>query len=143
MASATAAAGAAKTAADERGSRRVETGIVISDVRKKTITVEIKHQVKHRRYGKYLNRSTHLHAHDEKNEAKKGDRVEIVETRPISKQKRWRLVRVVERAAVLGQLDIKEVEVAPPKKAEAAAPPAPDQGGGTDGKTLRTGEGLT
>jgi len=134
MASEAAAAGAAKRAGAEpaRGSRRVETGIVLSDVRKKTITVEIKHQVKHRRYGKYIFRSTHLHAHDEKNEAKKGDRVEIVETRPISKQKRWRLVRVVERAAVLGHLEIKDVEEVAPRKAEQPAPqPAPDAAGTT------------
>jgi small subunit ribosomal protein S17 len=106
-----------------RTSRNVEIGIVLSDVRQKTITVEIRHLVKHPRYGKYIFRSTKLHAHDEKNEAKKGDRVEVVETRPISKQKRWRLVRVVEHAAVLGQLDIKPVEV-PVKQAEPAAPPA-------------------
>ena len=79
-------------------------------MRQKTITVEIKRLVKHPRYGKYIFRSTHLHAHDEKNEAKKGDRVEVVETRPISKQKRWRLVKIIERAAVLGTLDIKEVD---------------------------------
>jgi len=106
----------------ERGHRRTETGIVLSDVRNKTITVEIRRLVKHLRYGKYIFRSTHLHAHDEKNEAKKGDRVEVIESRPLSKQKRWRLVRVVERAAVLGSLDIKEVEIVPPKK---EAPPAP------------------
>jgi len=125
MASETTAA-AAKTndATAERGARRVEVGIVLSDVRQKTITVEIKHLVKHPRYGKYIFRSTHLHAHDEKNEAKKGDRVEIVETRPISKQKRWRLTKVIERAAVLGQLEIKEVDVAAPKK-EAPKPAAP------------------
>ncbi len=122
MASETTAATAA-TATSERGKRRVEVGIVISDVRNKTITVEVRHLVKHARYGKYIYRSTHLHAHDEKDEAKKGDRVEVVETRPISKQKRWRLIRVVEHAAVLGQLDIKEVEIAP-AKAEPAAPPA-------------------
>lgn len=110
MASATAAAG--KTEANtDRGTRRLEVGIVTSDKRQKTITVEIKHQVKHTRYGKYLSRSTLLHAHDEKNEAKKGDRVEIVETRPLSKQKRWRLIKVLEKAAVLGALDVKDVEV--------------------------------
>lgn len=102
----------------DRGTRRVETGIVISDVRNKTITVAVSHLVKHARYGKYLNRSTNLHAHDEKNEAKKGDRVEIVETRPLSKQKRWRLVKIVERAVVLGALDIKDVDTKA-KKAEA------------------------
>ena len=100
---------------------RIEEGIVLSDVRNKTITVEIKRLVKHPRYGKYITRSTHLHAHDEKNTAKKGDRVEVIGTRPISKQKRWRLVRVVEHAAVLGQLDIKEVEIQPVK---SEAPPA-------------------
>lgn len=121
-----AAAPAAPEPVKERGTRRVEEGIVLSDVRQKTITVEIKHLFKHPRYGKYITRSTNLHAHDEKNEAKKGDRVEIVETRPISKQKRWRLVKVIERAAVLGTLDIKEVDVAA-KKPEAAkeTPAAP------------------
>jgi small subunit ribosomal protein S17 len=107
----------------DRGTRRVETGIVISDVRNKTITVAVSHLIKHPRYGKYLNRSTNLHAHDEQNEAKKGDRVEIVETRPLSKQKRWRLVKVVERAVVLGELDIKAVDVRA-KKAEEAKPVA-------------------
>lgn len=128
MASETTAAGAASTAAkaasENRGDRRVVEGIVLSDVRQKTITVEIKRLVKHARYGKYIFRSTHLHAHDEKNEAKKGDRVEVVETRPISKQKRWRLVKIVERAAVLGTLDIKEVEINQKKQAPAA-PAAP------------------
>lgn len=102
------------------GGRRVEEGIVTSDVRQKTIRVEVKRLVKHARYGKYIFRSTNFHAHDEKNEAKMGDRVEIVETRPLSKQKRWRLVKIVEKAAVLGKLDIKEVEVNATKKAEAA-----------------------
>jgi small subunit ribosomal protein S17 len=109
----------------DRGTRRVETGIVISDVRNKTITVAVSHLIKHPRYGKYLNRSTNLHAHDEKNEAKKGDRVEIVETRPLSKQKRWRLVKIVERAVVLGALDIKEVDT---KAKKAEAKPAAAEG---------------
>ena len=122
MAGETVVAGAAKAVeADQRTSRRTEEGIVLSDVRQKTITVEIKRLVKHARYGKYLFQSTNLHAHDEKNEAKKGDRVVIVETRPLSKQKRWRLVKIIEHAAVLGSLDIKEVVV---KKAAPA--PAPE-----------------
>ena len=87
---------------------------------------EVKRLVKHARYGKYIFRSTNLHAHDEKDEAKKGDRVEIVETRPISKQKRWRLIRIVERAAVLGSLDIKDVDVLAPKK-EAPKAEAPEK----------------
>jgi small subunit ribosomal protein S17 len=111
---------AANSQTADRGAREVKEGIVLSDVRQKTITVEIRRLVKHPRYGKYIYRSTHLHAHDEKNEAKKGDRVEVVETRPISKQKRWRLVKVIERAAVLGSLDIKEVEAGKPVKAPAA-----------------------
>ena len=93
--------------AESSGGRRNEEGIVISDVRNKTITVEIKRLVKHARYGKYIFRSTNLHAHDEKDEAKMGDRVEIVETRPMSKQKRWKLVKIVERAAVLSAIEIK------------------------------------
>ena len=124
MANAPAAAKQGEKSA-ERGSRNVEEGIVLSDVRQKTITVEIRRLVKHPRYGKYIYRSTHLHAHDEKNEAKKGDRVEVVETRPISKQKRWRLVKVVERAAVLGSLDIKEVDVTAPKKHAEPKPAEP------------------
>ena len=104
----------------QRGKRRVEVGIVTSDKMNKTRRVEIPRLVKHARYGKYIFRSTNLHAHDEKNEAKKGDRVEIVETRPISKQKRWRLIRVVEKAAVLGSLDIKDVDVLAPKKHDNA-----------------------
>src|ERR1700742_3667496 len=117
---ATAAETKKKEQADgERGSRRIETGIVISDVRNKTITVAVSHLIKHPRYGKYLNRSTNLHAHDEKNEAKKGNRVEIIETRPLSKQKRWRLVKIVERAALMGAIEVKDVEAA---KTAAAAP---------------------
>jgi small subunit ribosomal protein S17 len=108
----------------ERTMKRVEEGIVSSDKRDKTITVEVKRQVKHPRYGKYLNRSTLYHAHDEKNEAKKGDRVEIVETRPLSKQKRWRLVKILERSAALGALDIKEVDVNAKGQTAPAATPA-------------------
>jgi small subunit ribosomal protein S17 len=122
MASNTVEAKAPDTA--ERGFRREAEGIVSSDVRRKTITVEIERLFKHARYGKYIVRTTKVHAHDEKNEAKKGDRVLVVETRPISKQKRWRLVKVVERAAVLGSLDIKDVEIAPKKEARPAAPKA-------------------
>ena len=129
MASETAAATPKSTTeTGNRGDRRVVEGIVLSDVRQKTITVEIKRLVKHARYGKYIFRSTHVHAHDEKNEAKKGDRVEVVETRPISKQKRWRLVKIIERAAVFGTLDIKEVDVAQKKQAPVAAPAAAPEG---------------
>jgi small subunit ribosomal protein S17 len=133
------AATTVKTAASDpsRGNRRTEIGIVVSDARQKTITVEVQYVVKHARYGKFLYRSTKLHVHDEKNEAKKGDRVEVTETRPLSKQKRWRLVRVVERAVVLGGLELKEVEGLTKHKPEgeqAGAPPAAGEG------TAATGE---
>ena len=82
----------------ERGNRKRVNGVVVSDKRSKTITVRVSRLVKHPRYGKYLNRSTRYHAHDENNEAHEGDRVEIMEVRPLSKQKRWRLVSVLERA---------------------------------------------
>lgn len=81
-----------------RGRRKTEIGIVTSDKMEKTITVEIHYMVEHPRYKKYIRRHTKFKAHDEKREAHIGDRVEIQETRPLSKTKRWRLVRVVERS---------------------------------------------
>ena len=96
-------------------------GIVVSDQREKTITVEVRRVVKHARYGKYVFRSTNFHAHDEKNEAKLGDLVEIKECRPMSKQKRHKLVRVVEAAALAPTVnELKEVEVLAAKKKDAA-----------------------
>ena len=87
------------TAEDQsRGHRKRTVGVVTSDRRNKTITVAVTQLVKHPRYGKYLRRSTKFAAHDEQNEAREGDQVEIMETRPLSKQKRWRLLRVLERA---------------------------------------------
>lgn len=80
-----------------RQRRRVHIGVVESDVRDKTIRVRIDRQLRHPKYGKQLRRKTILHAHDEKNEAKVGDRVEIVECRPISKTKSWRLSRLLSR----------------------------------------------
>ena len=73
-------------------------GEVTSDKREKTITVRVDRLVKHPKYGKFLRRSTKFTAHDENNEAGIGDKVEIVEARPMSKQKRWRLVKVIEKA---------------------------------------------
>ena len=84
--------------ASERGNRRVETGVVTSDKMNKTRRVEIPRLVKHQRYGKYIKRRTICHVHDEKNESHAGDTVEIMETRPLSKTKHWRLVRVVTKA---------------------------------------------
>ena len=74
-------------------------GMVVSDKMDKSITVLIERRVKHPMYGKYMTRSTKLHVHDENNESRAGDKVEIVECRPMSKTKAWNLVRVVERAA--------------------------------------------
>ena len=81
-----------------RGRRKVRVGVVVSDARDKTVTVEVPYQRSHPRYDKVVRRSTKLHAHDEANDAKIGDKVRIMETRPLSKQKRWRVVEVVERA---------------------------------------------
>jgi small subunit ribosomal protein S17 len=90
---------ATPTAADEdRGNRRVVVGVVTSDKMNKSRRVEVPRLVKHSRYGKYVRRRTVCHAHDETNESHLGDTVEIMETRPLSKLKRWRLVRVVVKA---------------------------------------------
>jgi small subunit ribosomal protein S17 len=81
--------------AQVRGKRRLEIGVVTSDKMHKTRRVEIARLVKHSRYGKYIRRRTICHVHDEQNESRAGDTVEIMETRPLSKTKTWRLVRVV------------------------------------------------
>ena len=81
-----------------RGSRRTAVGVVTSDKMKKTRRVEIPRLEKHPRYGKYIKRRTICYAHDEKNESQVGDTVEIMEARPMSKLKRWRMVRVVKKA---------------------------------------------
>jgi small subunit ribosomal protein S17 len=81
-----------------RGRRKIRTGRVVSDAMDKTVVVRIASQVKHPLYGKIVRRSTKLKAHDESNDAHVGDLVRIVETRPLSRTKRWRLVEVVERA---------------------------------------------
>lgn len=79
----------------ERGRRRTAVGVVTRDKMDKTRRVEIPRLVKHARYGKYIRRRTICYIHDEKNESRIGDTVEIVETRPLSKMKSWRLLRVV------------------------------------------------
>jgi len=81
--------------------KRVQTGIVTSDKTAKTRRVEIPRLVKHPRYGKYVHRKTVCHVHDENNESSVGDLVEIVESRPMSKTKRWALSRVVEKGRML------------------------------------------
>ena len=82
----------------ERATRKVRVGIVVSDGRDKTVTVEVRDTRRHPRYGKTIPARTKFHAHDENNEANLGDTVRIVETRPLSKSKRWRVDEIVERA---------------------------------------------
>lgn len=97
-----------------RGIRRVAVGVVTSDKMNKTRRVEIPRLVKHARYGKYIRRRTICHVHDEQNESRAGDTVEIMESRPLSKTKHWRLVRVVSKAQRgLTQPVVEEI-VAPP-----------------------------
>ena len=81
-----------------RGYRKVREGLVVSDKMEKTIVVEVEDRVKHGLYGKVLRRTSKLKAHDEQNVAGVGDRVQIMETRPLSASKRWRLVEVLEKA---------------------------------------------
>ncbi|MCI5674705.1 MAG: 30S ribosomal protein S17 [Ezakiella sp.] len=82
----------------ERNLRKSKVGIVVSDKMDKTITVSVEVKVAHPVYKKRINRTTKFKAHDENNEAKIGDKVRIMETRPLSKTKRWRLVEVIEAA---------------------------------------------
>jgi len=82
----------------KRGDRRTVVGKVFSSKMNKTISIRCDRRIKHPLYGKYLKRSTVYKAHDEDNQAGEGDTVEIMETRPLSKTKRWRLVRVLEKA---------------------------------------------
>jgi small subunit ribosomal protein S17 len=85
-------------ATTERGTRKTRVGRVVSDKMQKTVVVAIERRVPHPVYGKMVTRTKKLKAHDEENTAKTGDLVRIAETRPLSKDKRWRLVEIVERA---------------------------------------------
>ena len=82
---------------EKRANRKVRTGVVTSDKMDKTITVAVINRKSHPLYGKTIHSTVKLKAHDETNDAKEGDTVEIMETRPLSNTKRWRLVRIVER----------------------------------------------
>ncbi len=82
----------------ERNLRKTKVGIVTSDKMDKTITVSVVEHVKHPLYGKIMKRTYKLKAHDENNECAEGDKVKVMETKPISKDKRWRLVSIVEKA---------------------------------------------
>jgi small subunit ribosomal protein S17 len=83
---------------ETRNLRKERTGVVVSNKMEKSIVIAVKRKVKHPIYGKFVNKTTKLTAHDEKNECNIGDVVKIMETRPLSKNKCWRLVEIIERA---------------------------------------------
>tara|TARA_Y100001960_G_scaffold124598_1_gene132853 strand:+ start:1885 stop:2145 length:261 start_codon:yes stop_codon:yes gene_type:complete len=82
----------------ERNRRKSRTGVVVSDKREKTVTVAIKQSFPHPKYGKIVRKTKKLYAHDDSFDAKVGDTVRVMETKPISKMKRWRITEVIERA---------------------------------------------
>ena len=84
--------------ATQRNTRKVREGLVVSDKMDKTVVVEVEDRVKHALYGKVIRRTSNLKAHDEANACGVGDRVQIMETRPLSATKRWRVVEILERA---------------------------------------------
>jgi small subunit ribosomal protein S17 len=94
----TTTAGTSAQSAATRGMRKARVGTVVSDKMQKTVVVAIERRFPHPLYGKMVTRTKRVKAHDEENAAKVGDRVRIMETRPLSKQKRWRVVEIVERA---------------------------------------------
>ena len=84
--------------AEARGMRKTRIGVVVSDKMDKTIVVAIRTRVKHPLYGKIMNRTSKIKAHDEENQCGIGDTVKIMETRPLSREKHWRLVEIIEKA---------------------------------------------
>jgi small subunit ribosomal protein S17 len=84
---------------NQRGLRKIRQGVVVSDKMDKTVVVEVRRRVRGVRYKKYFIKRKNFKAHDEKNECRAGDRVEIIETRPLSRDKRWRILKVLERGA--------------------------------------------
>ena len=86
--------------AEERKLRKVRQGIVVSDKMDKTVVVAVERKVPHKLYKKSINTTTKFKAHDENNECKVGDKVKVMETRPLSKDKRWRVVEIVEKAII-------------------------------------------
>jgi len=89
---------AEETKASERANRKTREGVVVSSGMDKTAVIAVVERVRHPRYAKFVNRTKKLYAHDEANDANVGDRVRVMETRPLSKTKRWRVVEVLERA---------------------------------------------
>jgi small subunit ribosomal protein S17 len=119
------------TATDRK--RVLKQGLVVSDKTSKTRTIRIDRLVKHEKYGKYLRKKTTAYAHDEKDESKAGDMVEIEFCRPLSKTKRWRVTRVVRRkAAVVGKI-ITGAEAVEPEPAPKSKPEPTPAAGGPEG----------
>ena len=87
-----------KEVTEERNQRKIRIGIVSSDMRDKTVAVDVERLVRHPLFGRVIKKKARLVAHDENNEASIGDLVEVMETRPLSKTKRWRLTRIIEKA---------------------------------------------
>jgi small subunit ribosomal protein S17 len=87
-----------ETATDVRHARKVREGLVVSDKMDKTAVVAVVERIRHPKYGKFMLRTKKLYAHDETNDAHVGDKVRVMETRPLSKNKRWRVVEILERA---------------------------------------------
>ncbi|MFM7819842.1 MAG: 30S ribosomal protein S17 [Actinomycetota bacterium] len=87
-----------ETSATTRNSRKSREGIVVSNKMNKTIVIAIVERIRHKKYEKFVTRTKKLYAHDEANDAKVGDRVLVMETRPMSKLKRWRVIEILERA---------------------------------------------
>ena len=105
----------------DRSVRRSLEGTVTSNAMAKTITVEVERTYKHAKYGKFVRKAKKYHAHDESGEARRGDRVEIMACRPISKTKRWRLVRIIEKSRLVDAIEFDvEGQVASPETQEAS-----------------------
>ena len=118
----------------KRGHRKTAVGIVTSDKMDKTITIEAERRVMHPRFKKYIKAYTRYKAHDERNEAREGDQVLIMETRPLSKTKRWRLVEILRRAHGA------EVEIANPAEAAGSEPAAATAGSEAAGQEAQGAE---
>jgi small subunit ribosomal protein S17 len=117
----TTAVAAPVAASEQRGSRKVRVGTVISNKMQKTIVVRVVRHAQHGTYQRVLRLSTSFKAHDENNEAKPGDLVQIMETRPLSKDKRWRLVEVLKRASTApGLPDSEDTSKRQPRSKDAA-----------------------
>lgn len=115
-----------QAAATERSERKTLEGLVVSDRMDKTRVVQVLRRFRHRLYDKVLTRHTKVYAHDEKNEAHTGDRVSLMETRPLSKLKRWRVVQVLEKSRVAAAAPAADdADVAKTKKAAAKHTAAP------------------